>query len=356
MNEFLLTLNQYYEDGLLYKQTHPTLPLTIWNYTPNTQYSNLWDDITTQCRGLVTDNDGNVVARPLKKFFNIEEDKHTPTEEFEVYEKMDGSLGILFNYEGEWILSTRGSFTSEQSVKGRKLLEKYDYNKLHPDYTYLFEIIYSENRIVCRYDFEDLILLGMIHTKSGYEVNIHSDNSDDIRFKNLLNNIGINIVKRYDGIKDYTSLKSLVDNNAEGFVVRFSNGDRMKIKGEEYIRLHRIMTNISTTGIWEMLSNGDNVNELLKDVPDEFYQKIKKYADELKYDYYQISEYCGKYHDFFRYGKYNDRDPEPTKKEFAEYVMKQFHQKHRPVMFAIWDKKPYDQIIWEIIKPEFKKL
>jgi RNA ligase len=71
MNEFLLTLNQYYEDGLLYKQTHPTLPLTIWNYTPNTQYSNLWDDITTQCRGLVTDNDGNVVARPFKKFFNI---------------------------------------------------------------------------------------------------------------------------------------------------------------------------------------------------------------------------------------------------------------------------------------------
>jgi RNA ligase len=356
MNEFLLTLNQYYEDGLLYKQTHPTLPLTIWNYTPNTQYSNLWDDITTQCRGLVTDNDGNVVARPFKKFFNIEEDKHTPTTEFEVHEKMDGSLGILFNYEGEWILSTRGSFTSEQSVKGRKLLEKYDYNKLHPDYTYLFEIIYSENRIVCRYDFEDLILLGMIHTKSGYEVNIHSDNSDDIRFKNLLNNIGINIVKRYDGIKDYTSLKSLVDNNAEGFVVRFSNGDRMKIKGEEYIRLHRIMTNISTTGIWEMLLNGDNVNELLKDVPDEFYQKIKNYANELKYAHYQISEQCGKSHYYFRYGKYTDREVEPTKKEYAEHVMKHSHPNLRSVMFAMWDGKPYDKIIWNILKPEFKKL
>ena len=49
----------------------------------------MWDEITLQCRGLVTDNEGNVVARPFKKFFNIEEGKHTPTEEFEVFEKME---------------------------------------------------------------------------------------------------------------------------------------------------------------------------------------------------------------------------------------------------------------------------
>ena len=84
MNEFIRTLEKYYEDGLLYKQTHPTLPLTIWNYTPKVQYENTWDEITLQCRGLVTDDNGNVVARPFKKFFNIEEGKHTPTSEFEV--------------------------------------------------------------------------------------------------------------------------------------------------------------------------------------------------------------------------------------------------------------------------------
>jgi RNA ligase len=43
---------------------------------------------------------------------------------------MDGSLGILFNYKGEWVLATRGSFTSDQSVKGTELLQKYDYNRL----------------------------------------------------------------------------------------------------------------------------------------------------------------------------------------------------------------------------------
>ncbi len=66
MNE---VLNKYHEDNLVYKQVHPTLPLTIWNYSEKVQYDNLWDDITLQTRGLVTDDKGNVVARPFKKFF-----------------------------------------------------------------------------------------------------------------------------------------------------------------------------------------------------------------------------------------------------------------------------------------------
>lgn len=356
-------LNKYYEDELVQKQVHPTLPLTIWNYTPKVQYGEgntqykFWDDVTKQCRGLVTDNEGNVVARPFKKFFNIEENQHTPTEQFDVYEKMDGSLGILFNYKGEWVLATRGSFTSDQSVKGTELLQKYDYQRLNPDYTYLFEIIYPENRIVCTYDFEDLVLLGMIHTESGDEVNIHSGNNEDVRFKNLLNNLGFNIVRKYDGISDYTYLKHAISDNREGFVVRFSNGDRMKIKGEEYLRLHKIMTNLSTTGVWEVLSSGGKMEDYLKDVPDEFYKKVKQYVSTLNYHHYRYSEYAGKMHDYFRYGKYGDNEKEYTKKEFAEHLERNnIHPKVKSLCFAMWDGKPYDHIIWKYLKPKFEKL
>ena len=356
-------LNKYYEDELVQKQVHPTLPLTIWNYTPKVQYGEgntqykFWDDVTKQCRGLVTDNEGNVVARPFKKFFNIEENQHTPTEQFDVYEKMDGSLGILFNYKGEWVLATRGSFTSDQSVKGTELLQKYDYQRLNPDYTYLFEIIYPENRIVCTYDFEDLVLLGMIHTESGDEVNIHSGNNEDVRFKNLLNNLGFNIVRKYDGISDYTYLKHAISDNREGFVVRFSNGDRMKIKGEEYLRLHKIMTNLSTTGVWEVLSSGGKMEDYLKDVPDEFYKKVKQYVSTLNYHHYRYSEYAGKMHDYFRYGKYGDNEKEYTKKEFAEHLERNnVHPKVKSLCFAMWDGKPYDHIIWKYLKPKFEKL
>ena len=67
-----------------------------------------------------------------------------------------------------------------------------------------------------------------------------------------------------------------------------------------------------------------------------------------------INERAGKYHDGFRYGKFNDRDPEPTKKEFAEYV-KQFPKELSAVMFKMWDKHPYDDIIWKLIKPVHEK-
>lgn len=343
-------LDKYYNDGLLYKQVHPTLPLTIWNYTEKVQFENLWDEVTLMCRGLVTDEDGNVVARPFRKFFNMEEGKHTPTEDFKVYEKMDGSLGILFNYNGEWVMATRGSFTSDQAVKGMEMLSKYDYNKLHKDFTYLFEIIYSDNRIVCSYDYEDVVLLGVVNTKEGYEVSLHGDS--DKRIQNLINNLGFNVVKQYDGISDYSVLKGMVRDDAEGFVVLFSNGDRMKVKGVEYLRLHKIMTNVSTTAIWEVVSSGGNIDDLLKDVPDEFYNKIKDYVKELKYNFYSVREHAGKYFD----NLYESYDGElPVKSEYAKWV-KQFPQHIQTILFKMYDRKDYSSYIWKLIKPEFKKL
>jgi len=353
MNEIL---NKYFEEGLVYKQIHPTLPLTIWNYTEAVQYEGMWNDVTLQTRGLVTDANGSVVARPFRKFFNMEEGKHTATPDFDVYDKMDGSLGILFNYEGEWIMATRGSFTSDQAVKGFEMLKNYDYEKLHKGYTYLFEIIYDENRIVVKYPFEDLVLLGMIETKTGYEVDLYGEGVD-VRLKNLITNLGLKVVKKYDGIKDFSVLKGMIGDNEEGFVVRFSNGDRMKVKGEEYLRLHKIMTNVSTTAIWEMLSEGKDVLELLKDVPDEFYQKIKMYVSDLRYNHYRYWDYAGKIHQYFRYGKYNDRDPEPTKKEFALHLQEcGTHPKIKALCFLMWDGKNVDKVIWNYLKPEYRKL
>ena len=339
-------LNKYHNDGLLYKQTHPTLPLTIWNYTPAVQYGEKWDDVTLLCRGLVTGTEGNVVARPFKKFFNLEENKHTPTSDFEVFDKMDGSLGIMFKYNGEMVCATRGSFTSDQSKWMTEFAQKYNYQDIIVEgFTYLFEIIYPENRIVVNYDGQEkLVLLGIINTETG----------EELTYDELF--LGFDVVKKYDGVRDYSELKGKVEQNSEGFVVRFSNGDRMKIKGEEYLRLHKIMTNVSTTGVWELLSNGGDINEFLKDVPDEFYKKVKDYSDLLKYGFYRVSEDCGKSHHYFRYGKYSDREIEPTKKQFAEHVMNHGHPPYRAVMFAMWDGKPYDKLIWNVLKPEWKKL
>jgi hypothetical protein len=144
MNFDLNILNDYIEKGLVVKNDHPTLPLSIYNYTRKTQYEKLWDNITKSCRGLILDNQGNVIAKSFDKFFNLEELSPTeiPNEEFEVYEKLDGSLLVVFWYEGKWIVASRGSFTSDQAKKGIELLKKYNTDIMFRHLTYCFEIIY----------------------------------------------------------------------------------------------------------------------------------------------------------------------------------------------------------------------
>ena len=67
-------LNQYVNEGWVVVNDHPSLPLSIYNYSRKTQYDGKWDDVTLQCRGLIVDKStGKILVRPFKKFFNYEE-------------------------------------------------------------------------------------------------------------------------------------------------------------------------------------------------------------------------------------------------------------------------------------------
>jgi RNA ligase len=350
-------LNDYIERGLLEKNSHPTLPIDIYNYSRECQFSQAWDGITLNMRGTVLDREGNVVARAFPKFFNMEEHKSEdiPNEEFEVFEKMDGSLGILFHYADEWHLVTKGSFTSDQAKKGRELLNKYKYDRLLTGFTYLFEIIYKENRIVCSYDYEDLILLAVIDNKDGYEIKIHDNriHLEGIRIANLFENLGFKIVKKYDAVNDYKQLKSIIDDNAEGFVIKFKSGFRMKIKGEEYVRLHRLLTNFSNVDIWELLKDKKDLAGFLDRVPDEFDLWVNGVIDELRMKYAVIEKDAYELYDGFfdiRPGFSKDIG----KKEFALWAREQPKHLQR-ILFPIYDEKDYSETIWKTIRPKYQK-
>jgi RNA ligase len=140
-------LNQYIGNNLIIANKHPDYNLWILNYSPKTQSNGLWDLYTISCRGMVIDEVGNILARPFKKFKNLEEysiDEIPTDQPFETFEKMDGSLIILFYYPAykEWIVASRGSFISDQANEARKMLSNYVFNHLNKNYTYLFEIIY----------------------------------------------------------------------------------------------------------------------------------------------------------------------------------------------------------------------
>lgn len=345
--DFLKTLQDYRELGLIYSQVHPTLPLTIWNYTPETQYNQHWDDITLICRGLVTHSGGAVVAKGFPKFFNIEEGRHVPTDDFEVFEKLDGQLILVFWYEGEMVVASRGSFTSDYAVEARRILdqkypdfERYISAKINlPTLTYCFELIGFE-QIVVVYPEPDLVMTGLFIEDTEWKI------VEDPRFK-------IRVARKFDGL-DWRNIKQLNWANSEGFVVRFSNGQRCKIKFDDYIKLHRQMTNLSTTSIWEALAAGEPVSSILRDAPDEFYNKVHVYENRLKWKYNIIEE---RHRDHFNWiMKYMFELPGATfsRKLFAEHTRNTGCVPG--LLFAMLDGMDYSKAIWKMVKPEFEKI
>lgn len=350
-------LNEYIENSLIVANKHPELDIWILNYTPKTQSKRFWDDYTLSCRGLVIDVDGKILARPFRKFMNIEEyyttDPERPAvfdsseidmnQSYEIFEKVDGSLIIVFYYEpnNQWIVASRGSFISEQSMEARKMFGSTLIEQLNISNTYLFEVIFKENRIVVNYgDKYGLILLGVINTNTGVEVTYNEIKS---KYSNLFE-----IVKKFDiVVENLFDLKKLEEDNKEGFVIRFNNGLRVKVKFNEYVRLHGILTNVSNLTVWEHLTKNYDFDSLLDRVPDEFYTWLKKTSDILQQNFNNVERKALK--EFFRIYYVNDVT---SRKEFAMEAIK---TKHRAILFKMYDKKPYDEIIWKSIRPVFSK-
>jgi RNA ligase len=317
------------EAGYISEQRHPEWDLRILNYTQRCQFDWRWNSQTMQCRGLIVDDAWNIIARPFPKFFSVEQlGGVIPVEPFEAYEKLDGSLGILYQYGDEPRVASRGSFTSEQAVRATEIFQKrYSHIPLNPYSTYLFEIIYPENRIVVDYGgVEDLVLLAVIDTETGVEMP-----SKDIGFP---------MVKRYDGFRQFDELLANQDSSREGFVVRFESGQRVKIKFDEYKRLHKLLTGVSPKAIWEVLRSGSDISKVIERVPDEFFKWVRETENDLRGAFASIESDA---RSEMRYVG--------TRKELAERFKK---CRYPAVMFNMLDNKDYSETIWKLIKPSGK--
>ena len=324
---------KYIDDGLISVQSHPERQhIKIYNYTHDCQYSRAWDDVTMTARGLIIDTDtGEVLARPFKKFFNLDElhslGMSVPNETPHIFEKYDGSLGISYILDDKAYIATRGSFTSEQALFATEWLHKHkdlhDYILAHPDYTFLFEIIYPENRIVVDYgDFRGMVYLASVHRQTG---------------KTTYHTPPVDIAKKHKEIKKHRE-------NAEGYVLHYPKSDfRVKIKHDEYVRLHRIVTGISPKRIWEELyANGIDTSIIasIPDIPDEIFKEIDEIEQKLRKEYRHIENTARQCVAMIQ-GK--------DRKEQAKYI-KQNCGDISGVVFAMLDGKDYNEIIFRKIK------
>ena len=75
---------------------------------------------------MVVTEDGIIIACPLHNFFitmKLVKKTELQNKDYELYEKMDGSLGIMFHFENILIFCTHGSFVSDQAVKCKDIIK-----------------------------------------------------------------------------------------------------------------------------------------------------------------------------------------------------------------------------------------
>lgn len=278
----MVEIKKRIDDGLITVRKHPFLNIFIYNYTTRTQFDGLWDRYTERCRGLITDENGNILNNPFPKFYNLGEKEYTkienlPSEVPNITEKLDGMLGILYEEGNNVAISTRGTFESPFAewatnwlrLKGFKLE---DFKK---GYTYLFEIVYPGSKIIVDYRGRaELVLLAVRNNCDNTELS-HVEEAK---------RLGLSYAKEYSfvNISDASEyLESRRGTESEGFVCRYSNGLRIKFKSVDYKRLHKILTGISAKYIWESLRDTGNVDGIIDGVPDEFFQWVRKVEMEL---------------------------------------------------------------------------
>lgn len=241
--------------------------LTLYIYSNRCVYDDMWDEISVLARGIVLDEAAQIVrATPFPKFFNYgERGIVAPPEPFEVYEKLDGSLVILFHDGGRWRVATKGSFDSQQAQWASEWLAPRNLSALTPGTTYLFEAIYPENRIVVRYQDSGLILLGG-YDETGHELG-----------RLALAGVAAALDTRLVAMQSGQSLQEVIaeaaglDRNREGFVIRFASGLRLKLKGAAYRRIHAMLSDTTPLGLWRAMEAGDDLDAFRREIPEEFW-------------------------------------------------------------------------------------
>lgn len=251
--------------------------LWLFNYSDACVYEKGWSQFTLMARGLILDPIGRkVVASPFGKFFNWgERDEPLPDEPFEAFEKLDGSLIILFHDGASWRCATRGSFDSDQAKWAQSWIGKFDLSPLMIGTTYLTEATYPENRIVVHYERAALTLLAAF-MENGTEADY-----DDLLM--LGEDIGWPIATRHGflSVAEIVAHADALPGTQEGFVVRYTSGHRIKIKGAEYRRIHSLVSRITPLGVFDCMLAGDNLDAMRREIPEEFWNDFDAIAQTL---------------------------------------------------------------------------
>lgn len=346
-------LRGYVTSGLVTANRHPSLPLVIFTYSRQAVLENMWDDITIKCRGLIVDAKGEIIARPFEKFFNISTESreetwitNLPPTKPTVLEKLDGSLGILYQFDGYTGIASKGSFSSDHAYWATGFYQAHHKDSTWPEgYTPVFEMIAEsvQTHVVHYNTGDELVLTALINKETGAEAPY-----EDLYYWGTLNKFKV------AEIFDKTVGDTLAEDrkNKEGYVLSWDRGPlspplKVKVKHETFLALQKIAHAATPKNILEALS-GDNpqlVDDWSSETNGEVGAYVRRWTAEFRAQYGHILNNAIQ---LVRAGEMRHSE----RKLIANFFNTRENVFYAPLTFAMLDRKSKEQVAktaWKLV-------
>lgn len=316
---------------------------TVINYVvalPETFAMKSTDDLSgairRECRGIMFDPSGKIIRRPFHKFFNLKEREETFPKNVNISDilhvetKLDGSMVAPAVIDGEIRFCTKmgvtDGFTSriEHFVQNNDWVYEYSKEALSRGFTPIFEWTGPQNRIVVRYEDEDMHLLAVRDMKTGIYL---TDNSFQ-----WMHPRHFPAPESVDAFAEQTKSEKGI----EGYIFVFNDGHRVKLKTEEYVLIHKTKDQIS----FDFYIGQHILNESLDDV--------KSFLDEI--DLKRVEDYEQAFWEHFTYHEIRlanlfIRCQDLDRKTIATEVLKDEDAWTKGLVFKMLDGKQLRQIL-----------
>lgn len=278
--------NHYIKDGYSVVNYNVVFPDSFPDpaTAPDAETSNLWA-LRRECRGLLFNADGTVLARRFHKFFNVNEKEETQSnvvslDNLSVLEKLDGSMISFSIMNGELVAFTKAGitdiandaleFANNLSTKG--LFEEFIRDCIACNCTAIFEFCSRKNRVVIDHPVDRLVLTAI-------RSNLNGNYSTYTHMMGFAVAYKLELVKKFDDIFDINLWTETVSNETglEGYVIRYDNGHMLKAKNEWYLQIHRAKDRLNEEkNVVEMILN-NLVDDVKPHLPDYDRRRLDKY-------------------------------------------------------------------------------
>lgn len=265
-------LNQNIAKGYVRESKHPTLPLSIYNYTQKAQFESEWNPTTRMCRGLILDDHYNIIVKCPEKFFNVGEPFAAKIDltNARISEKLDGYyISIKADPDYGLIVSSRGSFDNRYTHAAESFITDERLLAMGAN-TYFCELLQNfpgdESIILTKHPTPRLVCWAIKDTN--YQEIFPDDECPFERAKEL----------------SLAEAKQYLKQKVEGIVAQDTNTfERVKLKTDWFMEHHRLLSDCTKKRVWEILSKGQDLETL--DIPDEFMQQMRVWKAELVLEY-----------------------------------------------------------------------